>query len=128
MFWRTFFSSDGIGKLRMLKHVQKSLIYLFIYLFTYLLTYRSSQARGLIGAIATGLHHRHNNLGSEPCLRPTYTTAHGNARSLTRWARPGIEPTFSWILVRFVSTEPQWELQVSYLNNNTNNFFFFSSV
>ena len=29
----------------------------------------------------------------------TYTTAHGNTRSLTHWARPGIEPAFSWILV-----------------------------
>ena len=27
----------------------------------------------------------------------TYTTAHGNARSLTHWARPGIEPTSSQI-------------------------------
>ena len=31
-------------------------------------------------------------------------------RSPTHWARPGIEPTSSWILVRFVSTVPQWEL------------------
>ena len=37
----------------------------------------------------------------------TYTTAHGNARSLTHWARPGIEPKSSWILVGFVTTEPQ---------------------
>ena len=28
----------------------------------------------------------------------TYTTAHGNARSLTQWVRPGIKPTSSWIL------------------------------
>ena len=36
-------------------------------------------------------------------LHPTYTTAHGNARSLAHLARPGIEPVFSWILVRFVN-------------------------
>ena len=30
-----------------------------------------SQARGLIGAIAVGLHHSHSNEGSEPCLQPT---------------------------------------------------------
>ena len=30
-----------------------------------------------------------------------YTTAHGNIRSLTHWARPGIEPASSWVLVRF---------------------------
>ena len=40
----------------------------------------------------------------------TYTTAHGNARSLTHWARPGIEPTTSWFLVRFVSAASRWEL------------------
>ena len=29
-----------------------------------------------------------------------YTTAHSNAGFLTHWARPGIEPTSSWMLVR----------------------------
>ena len=33
----------------------------------------------------------------------TYTTAHSNARSLTLWAGPGIEPISSWILVRFLT-------------------------
>jgi len=38
----------------------------------------------------------------------TYTrahgnTAHGNAGSLTHWARPGIGPATSWFLVRFIS-------------------------
>ena len=42
----------------------------------------------------------------------TYTTAHRNARSLTCWAKPGIEPETSWFLVRFDSTEPRWELLV----------------
>ena len=48
--------------------------------------YRDSQARGLIGAAAASVHHRHSN-----------------ARSLTHWARPGIEPAASWFLVRFVN-------------------------
>ena len=43
-------------------------------------------------------------------LSVTYTTAHGNAGSLTHSERPGIEPASSWILVRFVSAEPRWEL------------------
>ena len=30
--------------------------------------YGDSQARGLIGAVATGLHHSHSNAGSELCL------------------------------------------------------------
>ena len=46
-----------------------------------LAAYGDSQARGRIGAAATGLHQSHSNSGSEPSA--TYTTAHGNARSLT---------------------------------------------
>ena len=66
-------------------------------------------ARDQIGATAAGLHHSHSNTRSEPCL--TYTTAHSNSGSLTHWVRPGIQPTSSWILVGFVTTEPQRELQ-----------------
>ena len=33
----------------------------------------------------------------------TYTTAHSNARSLTHWVRPGIQPMSLWILVGFVN-------------------------
>ena len=69
--------------------------------------YGSSQARDWLGATAAGLHH--SNARSELRLA-VYTTAHGNAGSLTHWVRPGIEPASSWILVRFVSTEPWWEL------------------
>ena len=53
----------------------------------------SSQARGLIGVAAAGLHHSHSNAG---CL--------------THWARPGIEPASSWTLVGFISAAPQQEL------------------
>ena len=42
----------------------------------------------------------------------TYTMAHGNARSLlTHWARPGTKLEPSWILIGFVTSEPQVELQ-----------------
>ena len=44
-----------------------------------------------------------------------YTAAHGNARSLTCWAGPGIEPTFSWILVVFVTTEPQGNSRIFFI-------------
>ena len=43
--------------------------------------YAGSQARSSIGPVAAGLCHSHSNIGSEPGV--TYTTAHGNARSLT---------------------------------------------
>ena len=33
--------------------------------------YGGSQARGLIGAVAAGLHQSHSNVGSELRLRPT---------------------------------------------------------
>ena len=51
----------------------------------------------------------------------TYTTAHGNTGSTTHWARPGIEPTSSWILVGFIPNEPQQELHLmdSWLNSDT---------
>ena len=47
-------------------------------------------------------------VGAEPqqyrirAIPATRTTAHSNAGSLTHWVRPGIKPTSSWILVRFV--------------------------
>ena len=37
----------------------------------------------------------------------TYTTAHGNAGSLTHSTRPGIEPATSWFLVGFISAAPR---------------------
>ena len=35
------------------------------------MAHRGSQVRGLISAVATGLHHSHSNRGSEPHLWPT---------------------------------------------------------
>ena len=43
-------------------------------------------------------------------MSATYTTAHGNARSLTHQERPAIKPESSWLLARFVSGEPQQKL------------------
>ena len=43
-------------------------------------------------------------------MSATYTTAHGSAGSLTHWRRPGIEPTFSWTLVRVLTAESWREL------------------
>ena len=49
------------------------------------------------GLQAAGLHR---------ALSVTCITAHGKAGSLTRSVKPGTEPASSWILVRFLSTEP----------------------
>ena len=35
------------------------------------MAYGGSQAKGLIGAVATSLNQSHSNMGSEPRLRPT---------------------------------------------------------
>ena len=66
----------------------------------------SSQVRGQIGAVTACLCN-HSNARSE-LLSMTYTTAHTNAGSLTHYARPGIEPESSWVIV--VTSEPQREL------------------
>ena len=87
--------------------------YLFIYFCFFratLVACGSSQARGRIGAVATSLHPGHSKARSEPHLL-TYTTAHGNAGSLTHWVRPGIKSETLCLLVRFVSAEPWRELQ-----------------
>ena len=49
---------------------------IYFYLFFCLLraalaAYGDSQAKGLIGAVATGLHQSHSNARSKPHLRPT---------------------------------------------------------
>ena len=62
----------------------------------------SSQARDPIRAVAASLHQSHSNCGIQ-AASATYTTAHGNARSLTHWATPRIEPSTPWFLVRFVN-------------------------
>ena len=41
-----------------------------------------SQARGLVGVVAASLSQSYSSTRSELCLSATYTTAHGNARSL----------------------------------------------
>ena len=78
------------------------------------MAYGSFQARGQIG------HHSRwptPQPQPHPILAPavTYTTAHGNTGSFTHGAGPGIEPASSWVLVGFVTAEPQGELQEFFL-------------
>ena len=81
-----------------------SFFFFFLFLFTAAPEIcGNSQARGQIGAIATGLHHSRSNTGPEPHLRPTPELIYGNTGVLTYWARPGIKPTSSWILVGFLT-------------------------
>ena len=93
----------------LLFQTSRFLLILFFFFFLLfrapLVAYGGSQARGLIRVVATGLHHSHSNCRIQAASM-TYITAHGNVGSLTHLSRPGIEPTTSWFLVRFVSTVP----------------------
>ena len=81
-----------------------------VFLFVYILgLHQNSQARGRIGATASGLRHSLSNVGSKPHLGPTpQLSAMPDAPA--HWARPGIEPTSSRVLVGFTSSAPQGEL------------------
>ena len=70
---------------------------------TTLAAYGSSQARGQIRAAAEVYSSATASPDPSHVFDLTYATARGNARSLTHWVRPEIEPTFSWILVRFLT-------------------------
>ena len=59
---------------------KSSLLLLLLFVFSFFffafsraasVAYGGSQARGLIGAVAAGLHQSHNNAGSELRLQPT---------------------------------------------------------
>ena len=93
-----------------LKEIQALFIHLFILLsMATTMAFGGSQARGPIS-----YSRRPTPQPQQRGIRAasmTYTTAHGNARSLIHWARPGIEPATSWFPVRFVSTAPHQELQ-----------------
>ena len=58
-----------------LQYILFYFIYLFFCLFAFSraapAAYRGSQAKGLIGAVAAGLHQSHSNAGSEQYLQPT---------------------------------------------------------
>ena len=57
------------------------------------MAYDGSQARGLIGAGATGLRHSHSNPGSEPRLRPTpQLTATLNPQPTEQGRRSNLQP------------------------------------
>ena len=93
----------SVAKIKQFTGITKPpfLFFIFIYLFWIFrvasTVWESCQASGWIGAVAAG-------------LSATCTTVHSNARSLTRWARPGIEPLSSRILVGFITGEPPRKL------------------
>ena len=103
--WRYFaFLCFLICKMKTISILNILLFFFFFFFFGLFravgLAYGSSQARGQIRAAPTSLHH--SNEGFEPHLWPIpqlMTTPY----LLTHWARPGIEPISSWILVGFIT-------------------------
>ena len=79
--------------------------FFFCFLGPYLRHMEVPRLEGPIGATAASLHH--SNIRLQPCLQPR---PHGNAGSLTHWARPRIGPTTLWFPVRFISAAPWQEL------------------
>ena len=64
---------------------------------------------GWLGAAAASLHHSHSNTASVQNLPPSW----GSARSLTQWARPGMEPASSQrLLLGLWLANPQLEFLI----------------
>ena len=98
-------------------------IYIFIYLLFRAIPVANgnSQAKCPIGTAAVSLHHGQSNAISKPHF-VIYTTAHGNAGSLTHWTSPGIKPKSSWILsflLSLIGNSSFWIFLIS------SHFFFF---
>ena len=93
--------------------INYSFIYLFIFVFCLFraipVAYGGSQARGWIRTVATGLHHSHSNVGSEPHLWPIPQLT-ATLDPSPPWTRPGIKPASSWILVGLFTAETRQEL------------------
>ena len=71
------------------------------------MAYGGSQVRDRIRAIAASLHHSHSNVGTSLVCELHHSSWQGQISN--HWARPGIQPTSSRILVGFVTTVPCWE-------------------
>ena len=62
-------------KFKLIEYITLLIAFFFFFLFLLFraapVTHRGSQARGLIGATASGLRHSHSNMGPKPGLQST---------------------------------------------------------
>ena len=77
------------------------------------IAYVDSQARGSNQSYSCQPQPQQHGIWA---ISGTYITAHSNARSLTHWMRSGIEPSSSWILVRFINHWAMKELWTPIFN------------
>ena len=96
----------GVGKWYLI--VGFCLFVCFVFSMATSTAYGGSQARSPIAAVA----YARATAMPDQAASETYSTAHGNSRSLTHWSSPGIEPATPRFLIGFVSTAPQQELLV----------------
>ena len=109
---------DMAGKLALDADAFDFFPFFFLFFFLFMPTpeaYGSSQSRGQIRAATVSLHYSQQCQHGIQVTSATYTTAHGNEGFLTHWARPGIKPASSWILVGFLTVKSQRELPKFYL-------------
>ena len=72
--------------------------------------YESFQARGRIRAAAASLQHSYSNTGSEPLLCDLHCSS-WQCQVLNPLSKARDWTVSSWILVGFITAEPQWEFQ-----------------
>ena len=122
---RTYSSWNRPSKNSQLENLGTSVVwevllsfYLFLFLRAAGAAYGSYQPRGWIRAAAASLHTPQPQQCGIRAISANYTTAQVNAGSLTNWVGPGVKPASLWILVEFVTTEPQWKLSPSFFRDS----------
>ena len=81
------------------RNILFTFLFYFIFLGSHLRHMEISWAKCPVEATLADLYHSHSNTRSAPCLQPTMQFTD----PLTPWARPGIKPASSRILVRFLT-------------------------
>ena len=104
--------------------------YLFIYFILIFRTtgavYGCSQGRDLIGATAASLHHSHAMQDADYVCDLYHSLR--QHRILTHWMRPRIKPTFSWILVGFITCWATMGTLAPNVGPNSPNFLLISPL
>ena len=120
IFWNNF--KEGYSKKKIWSYIYFLKKILFIFIFCLFVLWGPHQQHMEVPRLGSN-----RSCSSRPTSRPqqcqiravssTYTTAHGNGRSLTHWARPGIKPTISWLQVGFISTTQWQKLPIHFIFN-----------
>ena len=115
--WKLWPLSSSLALSHTLSLSRLQLMEIFVFVFCFFratpAAYGGSQARSQIGAAAAGIHRSHSNARRKPDLQPIPQLMAVPDPQFTERGQ-GIELVSSWILVRFISAEPGWELSSSF--------------